>query len=134
MDISSPPPGIAAATPFVPRNPAGTRVAALVTPGNRSDVLQVADLLTGYGRPSGYNSLANARRAAYMLTRGEARGAAGIYQQGGRFFVRAMGSFTAGRQALAQLHVEGTTASLAGVQDPRLLMLVDGSTKLFSRR
>ncbi|MCW2973273.1 MAG: hypothetical protein JWN72_1546 [Thermoleophilia bacterium] len=118
---------------FQPRNPASTSVIALVhdVPGSVGEPAQVTDLNTGLGRVKGYDSLANARRAAYMLTRGTPKGAAGIFQQGERFFVRAVGAYAAHGTDVVQLKFEGTRAAVAGVLDLRLRMLVDGSTKLF---
>jgi hypothetical protein len=117
---------------FSPHNPAGTRVAAVMHVGKTHP--QLADTLTGYGRDEGYDSLANARRAAYMLTRGPDRTAAGIYRQGERFYVRAMGALDAAGGALRLTHFEGDTkAHIRHIQDPRLLMLVDGATKLFAK-
>lgn len=118
---------------FSPTNPAGTRVAVILKGGAHGGLAKVADTLSGYGRPEGYDSLANARRAAYMLTRGESRAAAGVYQQGSRFYVRAMGEVTHHGQALLQLHFEGAAPAITAVQDPRLLLLVDGSSKAFTR-
>ena len=109
----------------------------------------VHDTLTGYGRPQGYDSLANARRAAYMLTRGAERTAAGIFEQGDRFYVRALGArpgrtphetaagapaADAARGALQLLHFEGNAdAHFAWVRDSRMVMVVDGSPKILSR-
>lgn len=114
-------------------NPAGTRVAAILSTGAGDRPAQVGDTLTGLGRANGYDSLANARRAAYMLTRGTTQPAAGVYQQGDRFYVRSMGEFTAHDGAFLAVNFEGAAdgVSLLAVQDPRLLLLVDGSTKLF---
>jgi len=119
--------------PFKWRNPAGTRVAAVATGGAHGGQALLGDTLTGYGRVGGYDSLANARRAAYMLTRGEHKAAAGIFQQGSRFYVRAMGEFTHHDGALLALHFEKGGLTLTGANDPRLAMLVDGSTKIFAR-
>lgn len=107
---------------------------------------KVHDTLTGYGRATGYDSLANARRAAFMLSRGADRTAAGIFQQGERFFVRALGVqpgrnphedaavTDAARGALQLLHFEGNAeAHFAWVRDPRMVMIVDGATKIWSR-
>jgi hypothetical protein len=119
---------------FHPTNPGGTIIAAYLTGiANASNQpAQVLDMRTGLGRPEGYASFANARRAAYMLTRGDVRGAAGVYQQGNRFYVRAMGFVAAHtNRATQQLRFEGTNAALAGVSDLRLRALVDGSTRLF---
>lgn len=117
---------------FNPTNPSGSRVAAIVQGVPNLGTAQVADTHVALGRVNGYDSLANARRAAYMLTRGELRAAAGVYQQGNRFYVRAIGAFVPGQgQSLLQLHLEGTHAALTGLQDLRLRLLVDGSTKLF---
>lgn len=105
----------------------------------------VRDTLTGYGRAEGYDSLANARRAAYMLSRGAERTAAGIFQQGDRFFVRALGALPAKKPhalapgdamqgAMQLLHFEGNAkAHFAWVRDSRLVMMVDGATKIWSR-
>jgi len=126
--------------------PETTRDAALLdVPGG--GLLKLSDTLTGYGRAEGYDSLANARRAAYQLTVGGPSPAAGIYRSGERFFVRALGSTPgqkphvgadAGAQAsagaLALLHVEGKTkAHFAWVRDSRLVLVVDGSTKIWSK-
>lgn len=115
------------------RNPAGSRVAAVVSGGAHGGKAELADTLTGYGRREGYDSFANARRAAYMLTRGAERSAAGVYQQGSRFHVRALGEVTHHGGALLGLHFEGAAQGvrLLEVRDPRLLLLVDGSTKVF---
>lgn len=108
------------------------------------------DSLTGYGRQEGYDSLANARRAAYQLTKGAESPAAGIYQTGERFFVRsivtapgrsphaadagAAGPDDAASAARALLHFEGNAdAHFGWVRDNRLVMLVDGATKIWSR-
>ena len=112
----------------------------------------VRDLLTGYGRDEGYDSLANARRAAYMLSRGADRAAAGVFQQGDRFFVRALGSLPGvkphakhdetgpltptpdTKAAVSLLHFEGNTdAHFAWVRDARLVLMVDGATKVWAR-
>lgn len=112
----------------------------------------VRDTLTGYGRAEGYDSLANARRAAYMLSRGADRTAAGIFQQGDRFFVRALGGLPGvkphadgnengpltptpdAKTALTLLHFEGNhDAHFAWVRDSRLVLMVDGATKIWSR-
>jgi hypothetical protein len=118
---------------FTPRNPAGTRVAAVLSAGAHPGKAQIADMMTGLGRATGYDSLANARRAAYMLTRGETRGAAGIFEQDGRFYVRAMGETTHHGNALLQIHMEGLDTKFVAIQDPRMHMLVDGRTKLFAK-
>lgn len=138
LDVVPPAPmidmaAVAGHAPFRPRNPAGTRVAAILSSGGER--MQVADMLTGYGRAEGYDSLANARRAAYMLTRGENRSASGIYQQGSRFYVRALGAFEPDSgTALSLLHIEGAPTGRLGLAiDPRLAMIVDGATKLFAR-
>ncbi|MCW2927453.1 MAG: hypothetical protein JWM86_1421 [Thermoleophilia bacterium] len=119
---------------FPTPNPAGGRVAAVIAGGAHGTTAQLADTLTGYGRKEGYDSFANARRAAYMLTRGAERQAAGVYQVGSRFYVRAMGEVTHHAGALLALHFEGAAegAKLLKVTDPRLLVLVDGSTKAFA--
>lgn len=116
------------------RNPSGSRIAAVIAGGAHGARAELADTRTGYGRPEGYDSLANARRAAYMLTRGAERQAAGVYQQGSRFYVRALGELTHHGSALLGLHFEGASAGvqLLQVRDPRLLLLVDGSTKVFA--
>jgi len=126
--------GAAGRSTFNWRNPAGTRVAAIISAGAHGNRAQISDTLTGYGRPEGYNSLANARRAAYMLTRGDHRSAAGIFQQGERFYVRALGEVTHHAGALLGLHFEKAAAGVAllALQDPRLRMLVDGSSKVFA--
>lgn len=127
-------PAATAFGPFRPTNPAGPRHAAQMLTG-LGRYLQVADALVGYGRPEGYASLANARRAAYMLSRGDARPAAGVFEQGTRWYVRAMGVFPRdAAQPLQLLHVEGNPfARITDVVDPRLALIVDGSTRVFAR-
>jgi hypothetical protein len=141
------PQSIAAAEPRF-RGPARSELALLDLHG--VGFFRVHDTLTGYGRAEGYDSLANARRAAFMLTRGAERTAAGIFEQGDRFFVRALGTLPgrsphavdagesgagdAARGALQLLHFEGNAeAHFAWVRDPRLVMMVDGATKIWSR-
>lgn len=126
---------IATISSFPVRNPAGTRVAAVISAGMHGKAAEIADTLTGYGRKEGYDSLANARRAAFMLTRGSERSAAGIYQVGHRFYVRALGEVTKHDGALLALHLEGAASAvkLLQVQDPRLMMVVDGATRLFAK-
>lgn len=110
---------------------------------------KVHDTLTGYGRPEGYESLANARRAAYMLSRGADRTAAGIFEQGDRYFVRALGALRgssphaaggeapsgdAARAPMQLLHFEGNAdAHFAWARDSRMVLIVDGSTRIWSR-
>ena len=130
---------VTATAPFHPANPAGTRVAALITPKAGHHPVRVIDLLTGYGRKEGYDSLANARRAAYMLSLGAGRTAAGIYRQGDQFYVRAMGKLCDkskhGMPMTEMLHLEGAkSAALSVLQDPRLVMLVDGVTQLWAKK
>lgn len=107
----------------------------------------LTDSLTGYGRTNGYESLANARRAAYALSAGAASPAAGVFRQGDQFFVRALaaqpvngphdapGAPTPAKPALPQLlHFEGNKdAHFAWVRDPKLVLVVDGSTRIWSR-
>lgn len=141
MDIA---PITQAAPPMAPqlpsfRSPARGEVALVDLPG--SGFLSIQDTLTGYGRAQGYDSLANARRAAYMLSVGETSPAAGIFQQGDRYFVRALGGLAArsphadaSRAPLQLLHFEGNAAAhFAWVRDPRLVMIVDGVTKIWTR-
>ncbi|MCW2922385.1 MAG: hypothetical protein JWL76_2259 [Thermoleophilia bacterium] len=109
------------------------------------------DSLTGYGRHEGYDSLANARRAAYMLSVGTESPAAGVFSQGNRFFVRSLGA-VAGQNPHARnaiddpgshvgeligaqlLHFENNTmAHFAWVRDSRLVLLVDGATKIWTK-
>lgn len=107
------------------------------------------DTLTGYGRATGYESLANARRAAYMLSVGAESPAAAVMQQGSRFYVRALGA-VAGKSphAVAEtrevaatapgtqqlVHFEGNAdAHFAWVRDPRVVLIVDGATKIWSK-
>lgn len=114
----------------------------------------LTDTLTGYGRTTGYDSLANARRAAYQLSVGATSPAAAVYSSGERFFVRALGT-TPGRNphepagttvdptsgptqsakhALSLLHFEGNKdAHFAWVADPRLVLVVDGATKIWAK-
>lgn len=128
------------------RGPARNEVALLDLHG--VGFFSLRDTLTGYGRPEGYDSLANARRAAFMLSRGAERTAAGIFQQGERFYVRALGALpgrsphetgeaavdSAMKGALQLLHFEGNAeAHFAWVRDPRMVMIVDGATKIWSR-
>lgn len=100
------------------------------------------DAQTGYGRPHGYDSLANARRAAYMLSVGAESPAAGVFAQGDRFFVRALGALPGQKpHALAPglvmpqlLHFEGNAdAHFAWVRDSRLVLMVDGATKIWTK-
>jgi len=125
---------VAGLGPFRPANPTGHRHAAQMLTG-LGRYLQVADVLVGYGRKEGYDSLANARRAAYMLSRGDARPAAGVFEQGSRWYVRAMGTLPRdASQPLQLLHIEGNPfARITGVADPRLALIVDGSTRVFAR-
>jgi hypothetical protein len=103
--------------------------------------LSLHDTLTGYGRATGYDSLANARRAAYMLSVGAESPAAGIFRQGDRYYVRAIGGMTASSPhaiaehgAMQLLHFEGNAgAHFAWVRDTRLVMLVDGATKVWAK-
>jgi hypothetical protein len=126
------------------RSPASGEVAFMDLPG--AGFLSLRDTLTGYGRPGGYDSLANARRASYMLSVGAASPAAGIFQQGERFYVRALGGLVAKdphgeadapgapAPALQLLHFEGNAAAHFGwVRDSRLVMVVDGATKVWSK-
>jgi len=140
---------VASVAPTTPtfRSPATGDVALLDLHGVGFFTLR--DTLTGYGRQGGYDSLANARRAAYMLSVGVESPAAGVFQQGERFYVRALGTqpgrsphAASGGQsvpdaaggALQLLHFEGNaTAHFAWVRDPRLVLLVDGATKIWSR-
>ena len=102
------------------------------------------DARTGYGRSDGYASLANASRAAYMLSAGADRSAAGVFEQGDRFFVRALSALPgqkphafapmAGPSAPQLLHFEGNAdAHFAWVRDTRLVVMVDGATKIWTR-
>lgn len=141
---SSPTVALAAAGPRF-RSPLRSELALLDQPG--AGFFSVRDTLTGYGRPEGYDSLANARRAAYMLSRGDQRTAAGVFQQGDRFFVRALGVVTARNPhdaasgaadaatgAVQLLHFEGNAKAHFGwVRDPRLVLVVDGATKIWAR-
>lgn len=148
MQISATPTHVATTTTPAFRGPAKGEVGLLDLHG--VGFFSVRDTLTGYGRPNGYDSLANARRAAYMLSRGAERTAAGIFEQGDRFFVRALGAMPgvsphatgepdaaiadAMRGAMQLLHFEGNAdAHFAWVRDPRLVLIVDGSTRIWSR-
>lgn len=107
----------------------------------------LTDSLTGYGRAVGYDSLANARRAAYALSAGTSSPAAGVFRQGDQFFVRALaaqqvngphdapGAPAPAKPALPQLlHFEGNKdAHFAWVRDPKLVLVVDGATRIWSR-
>ena len=138
-------PAVAAATPPAFRAGAGRELALLDLHG--VGFFQLHDTLTGYGRATGYDSLANARRAAYMLSVGAESPAAGIFQQGNRFFVRALGATPgrsphavapadgdAARAAVQLLHFEGNDAAhFAWVRDSRMVMMVDGATKIWSK-
>lgn len=143
-NVSAPIQSAATAPRF--RAPARTELALLDHQG--VGFFSVRDALTGYGRAEGYDSLPNARRAAYMLSRGADRTAAGIFQQGERFFVRALvaapaqsphaagehGPADAAAGALQLLHFEGNAAAHFGwVRDSRMVMVVDGATKIWSR-
>lgn len=111
---------------------------------------KLADSLTGYGRTNGYDSLANARRAAFNLSVGAASPAAGVYRMGDRYFVRALvaspgvnphdvhtGATAVQAPAkpnLSLLHFEGNgDAHFAWISDPRLVLMVDGSTRIWSK-
>ena len=146
---------IVTSTPSTPsyRAPSASADLALVDmPGAGFFVLR--DTLTGYGRQVGYDSLANARRAAYMLSVGADSPAAGVFQQGDRFFVRALGTVAAhsphvdagdagsavpapeapASHALQLLHFEGNAkAHFAWVANSHLVLIVDGATKVWSR-
>lgn len=122
------------------RTPAKGEVALLDLHG--VGFFSLRDALTGYGRPEGYDSLANARRAAYMLSVGAASPAAGVFAQGDRFFVRALGALPGTKPhavapglAMPQLlHFEGNSqAHFAWVRDSRLVLMVDGATKIWTR-
>lgn len=125
------------ATPPAFRAPARGEVALLDLHG--VGFYSLRDAQTGYGRPHGYDSLANARRAAYMLSVGAESPAAGIFQQGDRYFVRALAGVTAKKPHLAQvmpqlLHFEGNAeAHFAWVRDSRLVLMVDGATKIWTK-
>lgn len=108
--------------------------------------LSLRDTQTGYGRPSGYESLADARRAATLLTTGASSPAAGVFAQGERFYVRALGGYAAQKphddRALAPapsgplqvLHFEGNAdAHFGWVRDKRLVLVVDGATKVWAK-
>ncbi|MCW2962215.1 MAG: hypothetical protein JWM90_2602 [Thermoleophilia bacterium] len=107
---------------------------------------ELRDSLTGYGRPQGYDSLANARRAAYALSAGEASPAAGVFRQGSRFFVRSLEAIAAkgphdGPDAAAPaargaqlLRFEGNAdAHFAWVRHAGLELIVDGATRIWGR-
>lgn len=130
------------------RTPARGEVALLDLHG--VGFYSLRDSLTGYGRHEGYDSLANARRAAYMLSVGAESPAAGVFAQGDRFFVRSIAALdgknpharsaiddpgTGGKLAAPQLlHFEGNVdAHFAWVRDSRLVLLVDGPTKIWSK-
>jgi hypothetical protein len=138
------------ASPPAFRSPARGEVGLLDLHG--VGFFSIRDTLTGYGRAVGYDSLANARRAAYMLSRGAESPAAGVFQQGERYFVRALGALpgvkphadAAGNAgvvdaatapgALQLLHFEGNAAAhFAWVRDSRLVLMVDGATKIWTR-
>ena len=138
--ISAPAPvqPVAAAAPGF-RAPAKGEVALLDNHG--VGFFSVRDALTGYGRTDGYASLADARRAAFMLSAGADRAAAGVFTQGDRFFVRALSAAPgqkphalAGPGAPQLLHFEGNAeAHFAWVRDTRLVLMVDGATKIWTR-
>ncbi|MCW2955684.1 MAG: hypothetical protein JWO69_553 [Thermoleophilia bacterium] len=107
---------------------------------------RLVDTLTGYGRATGYDSLAKARRAAYQLSKGAESPAAGVYRSGTRFFVRALAAVAAkgphdapgapnpADTGARLLHFEGNAdAHFAWVRDSRLQLIVDGATKIWSR-
>ena len=127
----------AAATPPSFRAPAKGEVALLDLHG--VGFFSLRDAQTGYGRPVGYESLANARRAAYMLSVGAESPAAGIFQQGDRFFVRALAGVPGQKPHVAApmpalLHFEGNAeAHFAWVRDSRLVLMVDGATKIWTK-
>ncbi len=132
-------PATTASTPAF-RAPAKGEVALLDLHG--VGFFSLRDSLTGYGRPHGYDSLANARRAAYMLSVGAESPAAGVFAQGDRFYVRAIGALPGKKpHALAPglampqlLHFEGNAeAHFAWVRDSRLVLMVDGATKIWTR-
>ena len=145
MRISSAPtvapvqPTVAAPAPAF-RAPAKGEVALLDLHG--VGFFSLRDALTGYGRAEGYDSLANARRAAYMLSVGAESPAAGVFAQGDRFYVRALGALPGTKpHAVAPgltmpqlLHFEGNAdAHFAWVRDSRLVLMVDGATKIWTR-
>lgn len=138
----------AAGTPPAFRAPAAGEVAFMDLANG--GFLSLRDALTGYGRPQGYDSLANARRAAYMLSVGAASPAAGVFQQGERFYVRALGGYVAQKPhddheartfaasaaagPLQLLHFEGNAKAHFGwVRDSRLVLLVDGGTRVWAK-
>lgn len=135
-----PVPAAAATNPSF-RAPARGEVALLDLHG--VGFFSLRDTLTGYGRPTGYDSLANARRAAYALSVGADSPAAGVFQQGDRWFVRALGGLPAAKPhqlapgapaAPRLLHFEGNAeAHFAWVRDTRLVLMVDGATKIWTR-
>ena len=126
------------------RSPARGEVALIDLHG--VGFFSLRDTLTGYGRAQGYDSLANARRAAYQLSVGAESPAAGVFQQGERYFVRSIGGVAgknphgvdggasaAASGALQLLHFEGNAAAhFAWVRDSRLLLMVDGVTKIWT--
>ncbi|MCW2974557.1 MAG: hypothetical protein JWN72_2830 [Thermoleophilia bacterium] len=108
---------------------------------------RLLDAQTGYGRQVGYDSLANARRAAYALSVGADSPAAGVFRDGSRFYVRALAAQPAkgphdapdapvpgtGSVGAQLLNFEGNAdAHFAWVRDSRLVLLVDGVTKIFA--
>jgi len=144
-------------SPVAPIAPSTVRSSAF--PANDTRELALLDLhgvgfftlkdsLTGYGRKEGYNSLANARRAAYALSVGAESPAAGVFHLGERFFVRALaaaaakgphdapdaGAPAAPKLGASLLHFEGNAdAHFAWVRDSRLELIVDGATKIWTR-
>ena len=135
---------VQAASAPVFRAPARGEVALLDLHG--VGFYSLRDAQTGYGRPQGYDSLANATRAAYTLSVGADSPAAGVFRQGERYFVRALAGLTAqkphadraaapGGPAMPQLlHFEGNAqAHFAWVRDTRLVLMVDGATKIWTK-
>lgn len=108
---------------------------------------RLVDAQTGYGRQVGYDSLANARRAAYALSVGADSPAAGVFRDGTRFYVRALAAQPAkgphdapgapapgtGSVGAQLLNFEGNRdAHFAWVRDSRLVLIVDGATRIFA--
>ena len=108
---------------------------------------RLVDAQTGYGRPVGYDSLAKARRAAYALSVGAESPAAGVFRDGSRFYVRSLAAQPAkgphdapdapapgtGSVGAQLLNFEGNAAAhFAWVRDNRLVLIVDGATKIFA--
>lgn len=129
---------IATASTF--RAPTLGEVALVDLPG--VGFYSLRDTLTGYGRATGYDSLANASRAAYALSVGAESPAAGVFRQGERFFVRGLAgvtgtkphAFAPGLESPQMLHFEGNAAGhFAWVRDSRLVVMVDGATKIFAK-